>query len=483
MLKRVGFGDASSLAIQNSVQLYGGQSLPDIGRGDFAHLQASAQSYLDQQTTPAATDARETRGTVAAASLIANGYDPNNDADNQLLVSSIAGGLCLIPAIGPVLGAVLMAMYEVGVEVIAPAVDKLFGYSSVPTCSSTGNPTAALMLSLSGISTTPPTGTLAGLIVPAYGKAFLDLWNCNTFNHIPRSVPFGFQVLAGPLLQMWNKNTSGALIDYFVPCINASDWPMRWANFGVSGPLGSGGGPGSNLVYGPFLFGNGTAPGPGGEHIQAQGAYAFQPLSQVPASVADPSFEGLTWMRIAANSAHSSSSRIRGSRNFTVHLNLAPGPGGGASPAPPAPAVSPIASTVAKTTVLTLGGVTLATLLYSWAIGKSAGFVLDKLWDGTKALFNTSVGEAREVVGGVTSNPLLVGASNEGTAVQTLLFSRKTYTPASAKSWAHSHGYRSSKVDVTANNIRLRQAPPGKFRRLRTVRFSPGIQAVVGWTR
>jgi len=66
--------------------------------------------------------------------------------------------------------------------------------------------------------------------------------------------------------------------------------------------------------------------------------------------------------------------------------------------------------------------------------------------------------------------------------VQSLLFSRARWTPASAARWAHLHGYRASTIDVTANNIRLRQAPPYEFKRLRTVPFGhAGIQAVVGW--
>jgi hypothetical protein len=65
--------------------------------------------------------------------------------------------------------------------------------------------------------------------------------------------------------------------------------------------------------------------------------------------------------------------------------------------------------------------------------------------------------------------------------VQSLLFPRGAFTTAQAKAWAKSHGYRSSKADVTDRYVRLRQEPPEKFRVMRTVPFGDsGIRAVVG---
>jgi len=67
------------------------------------------------------------------------------------------------------------------------------------------------------------------------------------------------------------------------------------------------------------------------------------------------------------------------------------------------------------------------------------------------------------------------------THVQSLLFPRDRYTPSSAKAWADAHGYRSGKVDVTSDYVRIRQAPPSHFRLLRTIPFGhSGIKAVVG---
>lgn len=63
--------------------------------------------------------------------------------------------------------------------------------------------------------------------------------------------------------------------------------------------------------------------------------------------------------------------------------------------------------------------------------------------------------------------------------VQSLLFARPRWTPARAKAWARSHGYRSAKVDVTAEHVRLRQSAPGSKRVFRTVQFGKGVSAVV----
>src|SRR4029077_9810298 len=44
---------------------------------------ADVQAKWDGATSQAANDARVSQGTVAAASLIQNGYDPNSATDNQ----------------------------------------------------------------------------------------------------------------------------------------------------------------------------------------------------------------------------------------------------------------------------------------------------------------------------------------------------------------------------------------------------------------
>jgi len=87
--------------------------------------------------------------------------------------------------------------------------------------------------------------------------------------------------------------------------------------------------------------------------------------------------------------------------------------------------------------------------------------------------FDGIAGETRRLV---ASNP----AGPRSMKVQSLLFDREVWTVASAKKWARSHNFRATKTDVTDDYIRLRQAPPGRFKVLRTKTFGRGIKAVVG---
>lgn len=66
-----------------------------------------------------------------------------------------------------------------------------------------------------------------------------------------------------------------------------------------------------------------------------------------------------------------------------------------------------------------------------------------------------------------------------GTEVQSLLFSRPEWTPSKATAWARGHGYRSAKVDVTDNYVRLRQFDPVAGTQKRTITFGEGIKAVI----
>ena len=74
------------------------------------------------------------------------------------------------------------------------------------------------------------------------------------------------------------------------------------------------------------------------------------------------------------------------------------------------------------------------------------------------------------------------------TEVQSLLFPLSTWNEDGARIWAGTHGFRdrlrdgSSNADVTGRYIRLRQAAPGKFKRLRTKVLSrkPLVKAIIG---
>ena len=70
---------------------------------------------------------------------------------------------------------------------------------------------------------------------------------------------------------------------------------------------------------------------------------------------------------------------------------------------------------------------------------------------------------------------------SEASKVQSLIFDKSKYSADSAKNWASSHGFRSSKVDEKPNTIRHRQKSPLKSKRYRTKEFGKGIKAVIGF--
>lgn len=68
--------------------------------------------------------------------------------------------------------------------------------------------------------------------------------------------------------------------------------------------------------------------------------------------------------------------------------------------------------------------------------------------------------------------------------VQSLIFPKiKRWTKSKAVAWAKSHGMRSDKVDETSTSFRLRQKPPGAFKKHRTICLSPGRDAAQGQCR
>lgn len=66
-----------------------------------------------------------------------------------------------------------------------------------------------------------------------------------------------------------------------------------------------------------------------------------------------------------------------------------------------------------------------------------------------------------------------------GLTVQSLLFDKDKFTTDKARMWAKEHGFRTDKVDITENKVRLRQKMPSQFKDFRTISFSNGIKAVV----
>lgn len=68
------------------------------------------------------------------------------------------------------------------------------------------------------------------------------------------------------------------------------------------------------------------------------------------------------------------------------------------------------------------------------------------------------------------------------TKVQSLLFGKDAFTVPKAKKWAASHGFKSGKVDVKPDTIRLRQKDPEAMKKksFRTITLRPGVKAVIG---
>ena len=70
-----------------------------------------------------------------------------------------------------------------------------------------------------------------------------------------------------------------------------------------------------------------------------------------------------------------------------------------------------------------------------------------------------------------------------GSRIQTLIFDRDMFTPAQAKNWAVDNEFKTSKVDLQPNTIRLRQIAPSRFDSrygFRTIQITDGVQATVG---
>lgn len=68
------------------------------------------------------------------------------------------------------------------------------------------------------------------------------------------------------------------------------------------------------------------------------------------------------------------------------------------------------------------------------------------------------------------------------TTIQSLRFCRRLFTPAKAKQWARSHGFRRTAIDETPKQYRIRQVDPERFqpRSFRTIELRPGVWAVIG---
>jgi len=75
----------------------------------------------------------------------------------------------------------------------------------------------------------------------------------------------------------------------------------------------------------------------------------------------------------------------------------------------------------------------------------------------------------------------VLGEFDRGTRVQTIMLARESFTQGQAVQWAVNHGFRATKLDVTDNYYRLRQADPSTFdpSTFRTITLRTGVKAVV----
>jgi hypothetical protein len=73
-----------------------------------------------------------------------------------------------------------------------------------------------------------------------------------------------------------------------------------------------------------------------------------------------------------------------------------------------------------------------------------------------------------------------VASKHAKTEVQSVLFDNKKFTPRQSGSWLHSHGFKQTGVDKTANKLRYRQTSPKKYTKFATKEITPGISFVLG---
>lgn len=64
--------------------------------------------------------------------------------------------------------------------------------------------------------------------------------------------------------------------------------------------------------------------------------------------------------------------------------------------------------------------------------------------------------------------------------VQAVAFEKKRWNVAQARAWLKRHGFKDGKRDATANYLRFRQLPPGRFKSYRAKALSGGVALVLG---
>ena len=252
-------------------------SLPsNVSTGQYS---AALQSAIDQQSASikatlaahggaALTSAQVQQGASSLLSLAQTGYNPDRPGDSANLVHVISGGLCLIPAVGPLLGGAVEGLWAVGNALGCPTEQAFasigFGSPSPACgghpCTTSGNWTTASVLTENAGALPPmPVGSFASLMVPALAENAAQAADCKP------SIPPN--VLVDAVVMLWNQNHAGPAVPYFIPAIGET----------LGGAMGS-----TMLLGGMGYRVSGSTPSArAGLHPNIY--YAFQPASKAVA--------------------------------------------------------------------------------------------------------------------------------------------------------------------------------------------------------
>lgn len=180
------------------------------------------QAYISQQTGVNVQNARAQAGAAAAVSLAQHGYDVGNMADNEALVTAIAGGVALIPGVGPVLAVAIETLWQVG-KIAACPVQSAFaelGMASLPPscggqpCVRSGRAATPFDILSGSALPSMPIGSFASLVIPALATQAAKSDNCQA--------AFPPSVIVDGIAAIWNQTHAGPPVDYYIPPLNAT---------------------------------------------------------------------------------------------------------------------------------------------------------------------------------------------------------------------------------------------------------------------
>lgn len=283
-------------------------AVSSVTNGAVDTLSNAAQDFYNSHSTEQAQEQTIVNGVSAAASLASNtnaSCPPNSECEFETGAEVIAVyAAVLTAATGPV-GAVIGAIAE-AVDVVAHEILKWVGAPVGPSCVTTGPPmTYRQALQGSGIR---PAGiasnSLASLALPLFAQDVANGWNCKPNAGTLRFLAYSTAIPG--IVKFWNANSSGALIDYYVPRIwqpeSATGYTSETTQNGQGGPVKLSellNHPGPVTGYQSSIFMNSAA-----------APFAFMPLSQVPVwsgggtsgyLIKSPADEGKDWIRIKAS--------------------------------------------------------------------------------------------------------------------------------------------------------------------------------------